>query len=157
MTRQATMPSSSQMCLRISKTESYGLSRICYEMTRQATMTSSSQKCLRVSKTESYGLSRICFEMMRQATMPSLEAWLCLADKKIDPNLILSFWSGTALTLVKNLVFYGKNQHKAWFCICFAINTKMNKGLIVTKKFYNLDSSFKFRLFYIRSALLFRM
>jgi hypothetical protein len=28
-------------CLRVSKTESYGLSRICFEMTRQATMLSS--------------------------------------------------------------------------------------------------------------------
>jgi hypothetical protein len=33
--------SSSQKCLRVSKTESYGLSRICFEMTRQATMPSS--------------------------------------------------------------------------------------------------------------------
>jgi hypothetical protein len=39
MTRQAIMPSSSEKCLRVSKTESYGLSRICFEMTRQATMT----------------------------------------------------------------------------------------------------------------------
>jgi hypothetical protein len=61
-------------CLRVSKTESYGISRICFEMTRQATMPSSSEKCLRVSKTESYGLSRICFEMTRQATMPSSKA-----------------------------------------------------------------------------------
>jgi hypothetical protein len=66
--------SSSAKCLRVSKTESYGLSRICFEMTRQATMPSSSDKCLRVSKTESYGLSRICFEMTRQATMPSSKA-----------------------------------------------------------------------------------
>jgi hypothetical protein len=65
--------SSSEKCLHISKTESYGLSRICFEMTRQATMLSSSEKCLRVSKTESYTLSRICFEMTRQATMPSLK------------------------------------------------------------------------------------
>jgi hypothetical protein len=63
--------SSSAKCLRVSKTESYALGRICFEMTRQATMPSSSEKCLRVSKTESYGLSRICFEMTRQATMPS--------------------------------------------------------------------------------------
>jgi hypothetical protein len=41
MTRQATMPSSSEKCLHVSKTESYGLSRICFEMTRQATMPSS--------------------------------------------------------------------------------------------------------------------
>jgi hypothetical protein len=66
--------SSSQKCLRVSKTESYGLSRICFKMTCQATMPSSSGKCLRVSKTESYGLSRICFEMTRQATMPSSKA-----------------------------------------------------------------------------------
>jgi hypothetical protein len=58
--------SSSEKCLRVSKTESYGLSRICFEMTRQATMPSSSEKCLRVSKTESYTLSRICFEMTPQ-------------------------------------------------------------------------------------------
>jgi hypothetical protein len=32
--------SSSARCLRVSKTESYGLSRICFEMTRQATMPS---------------------------------------------------------------------------------------------------------------------
>jgi hypothetical protein len=62
---------SSAKCLRVSKTESYGISRICFEMTRQAKMPSSSEKCLRVSKTESYGLSRICFEMTRQASMPS--------------------------------------------------------------------------------------
>jgi hypothetical protein len=66
--------SSSEKCLRVSKTESYGLSRICFEMTRQATMPSSSEKCLRISKTESYTLSRICFEMTRQATMPSSKA-----------------------------------------------------------------------------------
>jgi hypothetical protein len=66
--------SSSAKCLRISKTESYGLSRICFEMTQQATMPSSSEKCLRISKTESYSLSRICFEMTRQATMPSSKA-----------------------------------------------------------------------------------
>jgi hypothetical protein len=41
MTRQAKMPSSSEKCLCVSKTESYGLSRICFEMTRQATMPSS--------------------------------------------------------------------------------------------------------------------
>jgi hypothetical protein len=74
--------SSSAKCLRVSKTEIYGLSRICCEMTRQAKMPSLSEKCLRVSKTESYGLSRICFEMKRQATMPSLKAWHCLADKQ---------------------------------------------------------------------------
>jgi hypothetical protein len=74
--------SSSERCLRVSKTESYGLSRICFEMTRQATMPSSSEKCLRVSKTESYGLRKICFEMTRQATMPSSKAWLCLADEQ---------------------------------------------------------------------------
>jgi hypothetical protein len=74
--------SSSEKCLRVSKTESYGLSRICFEMTCQATMPSSSEKCLRVSKTESYTLSRICFEMTRQATMPSSKAWLCLADEQ---------------------------------------------------------------------------
>jgi hypothetical protein len=33
--------SSSAKCLRVSKTESYGISRICFEMTRQATMPSS--------------------------------------------------------------------------------------------------------------------
>jgi hypothetical protein len=64
--------SSSAKCLRVSKTESYGISRICFEMTRQATMPSSSEKCLRVSKTESYGLSRIFFEMTPQATMPKV-------------------------------------------------------------------------------------
>jgi hypothetical protein len=74
--------SSSAKCLRVSKTESYGISRICFEMTRQATMPLLSEKCLRVSKTESYGLSRICFEMTRQATMPSSKAWLCLADEQ---------------------------------------------------------------------------
>jgi hypothetical protein len=66
--------SSSEKCLCVSKTESYGLSRICFEMTRQATMPSSSEKCLHVSKTESYTLSRICFEMTRQATLPSSKA-----------------------------------------------------------------------------------
>jgi hypothetical protein len=66
--------SSSAKCLHVSKTESYGISRICFEMTQQATMPSSSEKCLRVSKTESYGLSRICFEMTRQATVPSSKA-----------------------------------------------------------------------------------
>jgi hypothetical protein len=67
--------SSSEKCLRVSKTESYGLIRICFfEMTRQATMPSSSEKCLRVSKTESYTLSMICFEMTRQATIPSSKA-----------------------------------------------------------------------------------
>jgi hypothetical protein len=74
--------SSSAKCLRVSKTESYGLSRICFEMTRQATMPSLSEKCLRVFKTESYGLRRICFEMTRQATMPSSKWWLCLADEQ---------------------------------------------------------------------------
>jgi prolipoprotein diacylglyceryltransferase len=74
---------SSQKCLRISKTESYGLSRICFEMTRQATMPLSSQKCPRVSKTESYGLSRICFEMTRQATMPS-SSQKCLCVSKTE-------------------------------------------------------------------------
>jgi hypothetical protein len=74
--------SSLEKCLRVSKTESNGLSRICFEMTRQATMPSSSEKCIHVSKTESYGLSRICFEMTRQATMPSSKAWLCLADEQ---------------------------------------------------------------------------
>jgi hypothetical protein len=75
--------SSSEKCLRVSKTERYGLSRICcFEMTGQAIMPLSSEKCLPVSKTESYGLSRICFEMTRQATMPSLKAWLCLADEQ---------------------------------------------------------------------------
>jgi hypothetical protein len=73
---------SSAKCLRVSKTESYCISRICFEMTRQATMPSSSEKCLRVSKTESYTLSRICFAMTRQATMPSSKAWLCLADER---------------------------------------------------------------------------
>jgi hypothetical protein len=66
--------SSSAKCLRVSKTESYRLGRICFEMTCQATMPLSSEKCLRVSKTESYSLSRICFEMTRQATMPSSKA-----------------------------------------------------------------------------------
>jgi hypothetical protein len=66
--------SSSAKCLRVSKTESYGISRICFEMTRQATMPSSSEKCLHVSKTESYTLSRICFEMTHQATMPLSKA-----------------------------------------------------------------------------------
>jgi hypothetical protein len=74
--------SSSEKCLRVSKTESYRIGRICFEMTRQATMPSSSEKCIRVSKTETYGLSRICFEMTRQATMPSSKAWLCLADEQ---------------------------------------------------------------------------
>jgi hypothetical protein len=74
--------SSSQKCLRVSKTESFGLSRICFEMTRQAKMPSLSEKCLRVSKTESYSLSRICFEMTRQVTMSSSKAWLCLADEQ---------------------------------------------------------------------------
>jgi prolipoprotein diacylglyceryltransferase len=72
--------SSSAKCLRVSKTESYGICRICFEMTRQATMPSSSEKCLCVSKTESYGISRICFEMTRQATMPSSsEKCLCVS------------------------------------------------------------------------------
>jgi hypothetical protein len=34
--------STAMKCLRVSKTESYGISRICFEMTRQATMPSSS-------------------------------------------------------------------------------------------------------------------
>jgi hypothetical protein len=59
--------SSSENCLRVSKTECYCLSRICFEMTRQAIMPSSSEKSLCVSKTESYGLGRICFEMTRPA------------------------------------------------------------------------------------------
>jgi hypothetical protein len=69
-------------CLRVSKTESYGISRICFEMTRQAQCLHRQLKCLRVSKTESYGISKICFEMTRQATMPSSKAWLCLADEQ---------------------------------------------------------------------------
>jgi hypothetical protein len=41
MTHQATISSSSEKCLRVPKTESYTLSRICFEMTRQATMPTS--------------------------------------------------------------------------------------------------------------------
>jgi hypothetical protein len=90
--------SSSEKWLRVSKTESYGLSRICFEMTRQAIMPSSSEKCLRVSKTESYGISRICFEMMRQATMPSSKAWLCLADEQHKSCLLVS----TAIAILRS-------------------------------------------------------
>jgi hypothetical protein len=82
--------SSSAKCLRVSKTESYGVSRICFEMTRQATMPSSSEKCLCVSKTESYGLSKICFEMTRQATMPLVEGGLCLADEQHNSQITVA-------------------------------------------------------------------
>jgi hypothetical protein len=92
--------SSSEKCFRVSKTESYGLSRICFEMTRQATMPSSSEKCLRVSKTESYTLIGICFEMTRQATMPSSKAWLCLADEQRIGFELLNI---PLLTLVRTL------------------------------------------------------
>jgi hypothetical protein len=92
--------SSSAKCLRVSKTESYGLSRICFEMTRRATMPSSSEKCLRVSKTESHGLSRICFEMTRQATMPSSKAWLCLADEQHNRGLYPS-WGQQGVYIIR--------------------------------------------------------
>jgi hypothetical protein len=77
-------------CLRVSKTESYGISRICFEMHARPQCLHRQLKCLGVSKTESYGLSRICFEMTRQATMPSSKAWLCLADEQHISDL--HFW-----------------------------------------------------------------
>jgi hypothetical protein len=69
-------------CLRVSKTESYGISRICFEMTHQATMPSSSAEVSSRIQNREYGLSRICFEITRQATIPSSKAWLCLADEQ---------------------------------------------------------------------------
>jgi hypothetical protein len=45
--------SCSSVCLRVSKTESYGISRICFAMTRQATMPSSSAEVsLRIQNRE---------------------------------------------------------------------------------------------------------
>jgi hypothetical protein len=48
--------SSSEKCLRVSKTESYGLSRICFEMTRQATMPSSKAFVLQMNNTYVYNV-----------------------------------------------------------------------------------------------------
>jgi hypothetical protein len=42
--------SSSEKCLHVSKTESYGHNMICFEMTRKAAMPSSSEKCLAYPK-----------------------------------------------------------------------------------------------------------
>jgi hypothetical protein len=101
--------SSSEMCLCVSKTESYGLSRICFEMTRQAIMPSLLEKCLRISKTESYGLSRICFEMTRQAIMPSSsEKCLCVSKTEIYGLSRICFEMTRQVTMPSS---------KAWLCL----------------------------------------
>jgi hypothetical protein len=70
-------------CLRVSKTESYGLSRICFEMTRQATMPSSKAwLCLADEQ-------HICFEIARQFRLSTELYWQCDLKSAISKQNLL--------------------------------------------------------------------